>query len=121
MKAIRFAKTGGPEVLSYSKMSHCARPARARCRSKHRHRGQFPRYLSPLPGFIPLPLPSGLGSEAAGVIAALGEGVTDSGPGERVGYGTGPPGSYAEANTLPADKLVRIPDAAATKSPPRRC
>jgi NADPH2:quinone reductase len=57
-----------------------------------------------------LPLPSGLGSEAAGVVAALGEGVTGYKVGERVGYCSGAIGSYAQANNVAAEKLVRLPD-----------
>jgi NADPH:quinone reductase-like Zn-dependent oxidoreductase len=56
-----------------------------------------------------LPLPSGLGSEAAGVVAALGEGVTDFTVGQRVGYCSGVIGSYAQANNVPVEKLVRLP------------
>jgi NADPH2:quinone reductase len=58
----------------------------------------------------PLPLPSGLGSEAAGVVEAIGPGVTGVRPGDRVAYAGGPPGSYAEARLLPASILVPIPD-----------
>jgi NADPH2:quinone reductase len=61
-------------------------------------------------GLYPLPLPSGLGSEAAGVVEAVGPGVTVVRPGDRVAYAGGPPGSYAEARVLPASILVQIPD-----------
>jgi NADPH2:quinone reductase len=62
-------------------------------------------------GLYPLPLPSGLGSEAAGAVEALGEGVTGFKVGERVGYAGGAIGSYAEAGNVPQDKLVHLPDA----------
>ena len=61
-------------------------------------------------GLYPLPLPSGLGSEAAGVVEALGAGVTGFKIGDRVGYCSGAIGAYAEANNVPADKLVKLPD-----------
>ena len=55
-------------------------------------------------------MPSGLGSEAAGVIEALGEGVTGFQVGDRVGYCWGQLGAYSQAVNFPADKLVKLPD-----------
>jgi NADPH2:quinone reductase len=60
-------------------------------------------------GLYALPMPSGLGSEAAGTVAALGEGVTNFKIGDRVGYSSGAIGSYAEGNNVPAAKLVKLP------------
>jgi len=60
-------------------------------------------------GLYPLPLPSGLGSEGAGVIQAAGGGVGFT-PGERVGYPASPPGAYATHRLIAADRLVRLPD-----------
>ncbi|HKY17625.1 MAG TPA: quinone oxidoreductase, partial [Rhizomicrobium sp.] len=57
----------------------------------------------------PLPLPSGLGMEAAGTVSALGEGVTHFKIGDRVGYCGGAIGSYADASNVPAEKLVMLP------------
>ena len=54
-------------------------------------------------------MPSGLGSEAAGTVAAVGEGVTNFTIGDRVGYSSGAIGSYADANNVPATKLVKLP------------
>jgi NADPH:quinone reductase len=62
-------------------------------------------------GLYPVDLPSGLGTEAAGVVEAVGDGVEDLTPGMRVAYAGGPPGSYATVRTLPADLLVPLPDA----------
>ena len=64
-------------------------------------------------GLYPVRLPSGLGQEGAGVVEAIGDGVTHVAPGDRVAYGTGPPGSYSEARTMPADRLLAIPDSIA--------
>jgi len=60
-------------------------------------------------GLYPVPLPSGLGMEAAGVVQALGKGVTGLEVGDRVAYAAGPPGAYAEARLIRADRLVRLP------------
>ncbi|NQV99907.1 MAG: quinone oxidoreductase [Rhodospirillales bacterium] len=62
-------------------------------------------------GQYPMQLPSGLGSEAAGVVLETGPGVTAVKPGDRVVYAGGPPGSYASHRLYPAARLVKIPDA----------
>ena len=61
-------------------------------------------------GLYPTTLPSGLGGEAAGVVEEVGPGVTDVKPGDRVAYGVGPIGAYAEARLIPADRLLKLPD-----------
>jgi NADPH2:quinone reductase len=61
-------------------------------------------------GLYPLPLPSGLGNEAAGVVEAVGSAVTDFRPGDRVGYFTGPAGAYATHRLIDHNKLVKLPD-----------
>src|SRR5262249_49184728 len=60
-------------------------------------------------GLYPLTLPSGLGSEGAGVVEAVGPGVTHVRAGDRVVYAGGSPGSYAEVRLMPADRLLRLP------------
>jgi len=62
-------------------------------------------------GAVPIPLPSGLGLEAAGRVAAVGPGVTNVTVGDRVAYMLGPIGGYASGRLYPADRLVRLPDA----------
>ena len=109
MKAIRFEKTGGPEVLKYQ--DYDLPPlAAGQVRVKHRAIGVNFIDIYHCSGLYPLPLPSGVGSEAAGVVEALGPGVTGYKIGERVGYSSGVLGSYAEANNVPVEKLIRIPD-----------
>jgi NADPH:quinone reductase len=109
MKAIRFEKTGGPEVLQYVDYDLPA-PGPGQIRIKHTAIGVNFIDTYHRTGLYPLPLPSGLGSEAAGTVAAVGEGVTSFKLGDRVGYCGGAIGSYAEANNVPAEKLVHLPD-----------
>ena len=61
-------------------------------------------------GLYPVKLPSGLGQEAAGVVEELGQGVTTLKVGDRVAYGNGPIGAYAQARNIPASSVVKIPD-----------
>ena len=109
MKAIRFHKTGGPEVLEYEEID-LPPPGPGLARVRHTAIGVNFIDTYYRSGLYPLPLPSGLGSEAAGVVEALGEGVSQLKIGERVGYCWGAIGSYAEAANVGADKLVRLPD-----------
>ncbi|MCB1337889.1 MAG: quinone oxidoreductase [Maritimibacter sp.] len=61
-------------------------------------------------GAYPMPLPGGLGMEAAGVIEAVGEGVTHLKPGDRAAYAAQPPGAYATERVMPAKHVVPLPD-----------
>ncbi|HWA68429.1 MAG TPA: quinone oxidoreductase [Rhizomicrobium sp.] len=108
MKAIRFEKTGGSDVLQYVDYDLPA-PAKGQVRVRHTAIGVNFIDTYHRTGLYALPLPSGLGSEAAGIIEALGEGVTRFKIGERVGYAGGAIGAYAEAANVPADKLVTLP------------
>jgi NADPH2:quinone reductase len=108
IKAIRFQKTGGPEVLEYQDYD-LPPPGPGQARVRHTAIGVNFIDTYYRSGLYPLSLPSGLGSEAAGVVEALGDGVTHLKLGERVGYCWGHIGSYAEAANVPADKLVKIP------------
>jgi NADPH2:quinone reductase len=109
MKAIRIAKTGGPEVLALEDVDLPA-PARGQVRVKHTAIGVNFIDTYQRSGLYPVPVPGGLGLEAAGIVDALGEGVTALKLGDRVGYCTGPLGAYAQANNVPADRLVKLPD-----------
>ena len=108
VKAIRFEKTGGSDVLQYVDLDL---PAPAAGQVQVRHTAIGVNFIDTYhrTGLYALPLPSGLGSEAAGTVAALGEGVTGFSVGDRVGYSSGAIGSYAEANNVPATKLVKLP------------
>ena len=109
IKAIRFEKTGGPEVLEYVDYDLPA-PGPGQIRIKHTAIGVNFIDIYHRSGLYPLPLPSGLGSEAAGEVEALGPGVTGFKIGERVGYCSGAIGAYAEANNVAAEKVVKLPD-----------
>jgi NADPH2:quinone reductase len=109
IKAIRFEKTGGSDVLQYVDYD-LPPPAKGQVQVRHTAIGVNFIDTYHRTGLYALPLPSGLGSEAAGVVAALGEGVTGFKLGDRVGYCSGAIGSYAQANNVPVEKLVRLPD-----------
>jgi NADPH2:quinone reductase len=108
VKAIRFEKPGGIEVLEYKDIDLAA-PAAGQVRVRHTAIGVNFIDVYHRSGLYPLPLPSGLGSEAAGVVEAVGPGVTNFKAGDRVGYCTGAIGSYSQAANVPAEKLVRLP------------
>ena len=107
MKAIRFEKTGGPEVLDYVEID-LPPPGPGPARVKHSVIGVNFIDTYHRSGLYKLPLPSGLGSEAAGVVEAVGPGVTTLKAGDRVAY-AGAMGAYSDANNIPADRLVKIP------------
>jgi NADPH2:quinone reductase len=110
MKAIRIHETGGPEVLRYEDVE-LAPPAAGEVRLRHTAIGVNFIDTYHRTGLYPAPLPATLGGEAAGVIEALGEGVTGFRTGERVGYCTSPFSGYAEASNIPEGRLVKLPDA----------
>lgn len=107
--AIRFHGVGGPEVLRWEAVDVAA-PAPGEAQVRHHAVGL--NYIDTYhrSGLYPVPLPSGIGLEGAGVVEAVGEGVTDVAPGDRVAYAGGPLGAYAEVRNLPADRLVRLPE-----------
>ena len=107
-KVVRIYETGGPEVMRWEDVE-IGEPGEGQARVRHTAVGVNFLDTYHRSGLYPLPLPSGLGSEAAGVVEAVGPGVTVVRPGDRVAYAGGPPGSYAEARVLPAGILVRIP------------
>ena len=107
-RAIRMATTGGPEVLEVVDVKVPA-PGPGEITVRHEAIGVNFIDVYRRTGLYPVPLPSGLGSEAAGVVEAVGEGVAFA-VGDRVAYATGPVGAYAEAATLAAEVVVRVPD-----------
>lgn len=109
IRAIRVRQTGGPEVLRPETIT-LDEPGPGEARVRHRAVGLnfIDTYFRS--GLYKAPLPLTPGNEGAGVVEAVGEGVHDLRPGDRVAYTAGP-GSYAEARNVPADRLVRLPDA----------
>src|SRR3569623_1443416 len=107
--AIRFHKPGGPEVLVWEEVE-VGKPGPGEARIRHTAVGLNFVDIYNRSGLYPAPLPSGLGSDAAGVIEEVGHGVTALMPGERVAYGASPLGAYSESRLIPADRLVKLPD-----------
>ena len=112
-KAIRIYEQGAPEVMKWEEVE-LPPPGAGEVRMRHEVSGL--NYIDTYHrgGVYKMPLPSGIGSEAAGVVEAVGDGVTELKSGDRVGYASGTPlqpiGSYSEARNIPAARLVKIPD-----------
>jgi NADPH2:quinone reductase len=108
-RAIRFHTTGGPEVLKLESVQ-VGEPGPGQARVRHTFIAVNFIDIYFRTGRYPAPLPSGLGSDAVGVVEAVGPGVTDIRVGDRVGYLLGPQGAYAEARVMPAEVLIKLPD-----------
>lgn len=106
--AIRLHQAGAPELMQWESIA-LPPPAAGEVRLRHHAIGL--NYIDTYhrSGLYPLPLPSGLGQEAAGVVEAVGEGVSEVAVGDRVAYATAPLGAYAEARNIPAEVLVPLP------------
>jgi NADPH2:quinone reductase len=108
-QAIRFHETGGPEVLRLETVA-VGDPGPGQVRVRHTAIAvNFIDVYFRL-GRYPAPLPSGLGSDAVGVVEAVGPGVTCVAEGDRVGYLLGPLGAYSQARVMPAEVLIKLPD-----------
>ena len=111
--AIRFHTPGGPEVLCWEEVG-VGDTAPGEARVRHHAVGLNYIDIYHRTGAYPLPMPSGIGLEAAGVVEAVGSAVSDATGirvGDRVAYAGGPVGAYAEVRNIPADRLVKLPDA----------
>ena len=109
IKAIRFHQTGGPDVLKYETVE-IGEPGPGQVLLRQKAVGLNFIDIYHRTGLYPLPLPSGIGLEAAGIVESVGRDVSDFKPGDRVAYGVGPIGSYAEARLIPSEKIVKMPD-----------
>jgi len=107
--AVKFYETGGPDVLRYEPVE-LASPSAGEVRVRHTAIGLNFIDTYHRSGLYPVPLPSGLGMEAAGRVVAVGPGVQGFVEGDRVAYGTGPLGAYATEANRPAATLMRIPE-----------
>ncbi|QPF73527.1 quinone oxidoreductase [Roseateles sp. DAIF2] len=109
-KAVQIEAPGGPEVLHWVDVEVGA-PGPGEVRIRHQALGLNYIDVYHRSGAYPLPLPARLGMEAAGIIEAVGEGVTHLEVGDRAAYASQPPGAYATARVMPARCVVRLPEA----------
>ena len=107
--AIRIEEFGDPDVLQWDEVD-LGNPGPGEARVAHHAVGLnfFDTYRRS--GLYPIALPSGLGTEASGVVVSVGEGVDYLAPGDRVAYATGPQGSYSEERVMPAKWLIKLPE-----------
>ena len=105
---IRFHETGGPDVL---KLETVDLPPPGPGEARVRHSAIGVNFIDTYhrTGLYKMPMPSGIGKEAAGVVEAVGDGVTAVVPGDRVVYCDGPLGSYSSERNVPAGVLVKLP------------
>ncbi|HEY5411455.1 MAG TPA: alcohol dehydrogenase catalytic domain-containing protein, partial [Caulobacteraceae bacterium] len=109
MLAIQITKTGGPEVLEAVELPR-PEPGPGEVLIRHQAIGLnfIDTYMRS--GLYPMQLPATLGSEGAGLVEAVGEGVTRFKVGDRVAHGAAGRGAYAEYQSLPAGRVSRLPD-----------
>jgi NADPH2:quinone reductase len=107
--AIRIHKHGGPEVMEWEEIQ-LGKPGPGEALIRQTAVGLNFVDCYTRSGLYPQPLPTGIGAEGAGVVEAVGAGVADLKPGDRVAYGQSPLGAYAEARLIPADRLLKLPD-----------
>ncbi|MFD1332446.1 quinone oxidoreductase family protein [Methylopila musalis] len=107
-KAIRVNAAGGPEALSFEDIDVPA-PKKNEAHIRHTAIGVNFIDVYQRTGLYPVPTPFTLGLEGAGVVVAVGEGVADLAPGDRVAYAGGGNGGYATERVIAADKLVKLP------------
>jgi len=107
-KAVRFHKIGGPEVLQMDEVQ-VGEPGPGQARIRHTAIGVNFIDTYQRSGMYPVPLPSGAGNEGAGVVEAVGAGVSTLKPGDRVAY-TGQIGAYSTQRLVPADRMVKVPE-----------
>jgi NADPH:quinone reductase len=106
-KAMRFHKQGGPEVMQYDDIQ-VADPGPGQARIRHTAIGVNFVDIYQRSGLYPMQVPMIAGNEAAGVVDAVGQGVSELKAGDRVAY-TGLPGSYCDLRIVPADRMVKLP------------
>jgi len=107
-KAIRIEQTGGPEVMKFVDVEVGA-PGPGEVQVRHKAIGLNFIDIYFRSGLYPSPLPAGLGTEGAGDVVAVGQGVAGLKVGDRVAYAGGPAGAYSELRNMPAAVLVKLP------------
>ncbi|MFB6878123.1 quinone oxidoreductase [Streptomyces sp. NPDC056323] len=113
--AIRFHETGGPDVLRLEQVT-VGDPGPGQVRLRHEAIGLNFADTYFRTGLYPAPLPAGLGVEGAGIVEAVGAGVTHVAEGDRVTYTGSPLGAYSTERIMPADPLIRLPDSIGCES-----
>lgn len=114
-RAVRFYETGGADVLRLETVE-VGDPGPGQVRVRHNYVAVNFIDVYFRTGRYPLTLPNGLGSDAVGIVEAVGEGVNDIRPGDRVGYLLGPQGAYSDVRLVPADVLIPLPDGVTDRS-----
>ena len=109
-KVVRIDKNGGPEELKLIELE-VGEPGPGQIRIKHHAIGLNFIDVYQRSGVYALPMPLNLGMEGAGVVEAVGEGVTHLKVGDRAAYAGNPPGSYCERRVMPAMTVCKLPDA----------
>ncbi|WP_137992508.1 quinone oxidoreductase family protein [Streptomyces vilmorinianum] len=107
--AVRFYETGGPDVLTWEKVT-VGDPGPGEVRIRHVAVGLNFADTYFRTGLYPVRLPDGIGVEASGVVEAVGEGVTHVAEGDRVTYTGSPLGAYSTERVMPASHLIKLPD-----------
>jgi NADPH2:quinone reductase len=108
-RAIQFAAVGGPEQLKLVDVD-VGEPGPGQVRIRHHACGLNFIDVYHRTGLYPLALPHGIGMEGAGVIEAVGAGVTHLKAGDRAAYASNPPGSYSQARVMPAQNVCKLPE-----------
>lgn len=109
-KAVLIRRNGGPEEMELADVE-VGQPGAGEIRIRHQAAGLNFIDVYQRTGLYKLPLPLTLGMEGAGVVEAVGEGVTHLKAGDRAAYASQPPGSYSEVRVMPAKCVCRLPDA----------
>jgi NADPH:quinone reductase len=108
-RAIQISAYGGPEQMQLVDVE-VGEPGPGEIRIRHQACGLNFIDVYQRTGLYPNPLPLTLGMEGAGIVEAVGPGVTHLEPGDRAAYASNPPGSYSQARVMPAKTVVRLPD-----------
>ena len=109
-RAVRIHANGGPDQLVIDTVE-VGEPGPGQVRIRHHAIGLNFIDVYQRTGLYPFPMPLSLGMEGAGVIEAVGEGVTHLKAGDRAAYASNPPGSYSDARVMPAMNVCKLPDA----------
>jgi NADPH:quinone reductase len=111
-QAIRIEQFGGPEMMQLVDLD-VGEPGPGEIRIRHHACGLNFIDVYQRTGLYPNPLPLTLGMEGAGIVEAVGAGVTHLAAGDRAAYASGPPGAYAQVRVMPAKCVVKLPEAIA--------